>query len=96
MTPASNSTSRERNAERTGAYDTWRMLRTTDRCLSGDHYACGGVAYDHDEHRVIACLCGHHAANDTGVTIPPPNPPDALTAHTDGLEAHLEEGKGCE
>lgn len=36
------------------------------------------------------------AANDTDVTIPPPNAPDAPTGHTDGLEANLEDGKGRE
>lgn len=62
MTPASTSDARKRLAEKAAGYDAWRLARTTEACVYGTHDDCDGLAYDADEHRVIACLCGcgHH------------------------------------
>ena len=93
MTAASNSDARKRNAEKASGYQAWALERSCKPCQSDHLTACRGVAWDVDEGRVVACMCGCSAANHTDVSIPPLDHPDASTSHADGLGAHLEEGR---
>lgn len=75
MSAASNSEGRKRHDARllasiesledegkSSGYQEWAAARSTEACLSGEHDGCDGLAYDPDEHRVVACVCGcgHH------------------------------------
>lgn len=93
MTAASTSDARKRNAEKASAIQSYALARSSRDCQRGQHDDCNGLAFDHDRHLVISCMCGCRIANGT---TRPLDTPDASTGHTDGLEAHLEEGRGRE